>query len=163
MGARTARALWLILWASMAYLALLPANRAPQALHAVLSGTTGGEPAWLAAISQRGAALVAHQGLTASVVLAALLILIAIGVYLPPSAARVALALAAVTAAAIWVAGQALGGILTGSGTDPGSGPLLILLVLAYWPVRTRGARPDEVRSDGARSIRGPAAGRTVT
>ena len=135
-GARAARALWLILWASLAYFALLPANRAPQALPGLLSGMTRGEPAWLAAIGHRSAAQVAHQGLTAPVVLAALLILIAIGVYLPPPAARVTLALAAVAAAVIWVAGQALGGILTGSGTDPGSGPLLILLVLAYWPVR---------------------------
>ena len=162
-GARAARALWLILWASMAYFALLPANRGPQALPAMLSGTTGGEPAWLAAISQHGAALLAHQGLAASVVLAVLAILIAIGVYLPPSAARAALALAAALAAAIWVAGQDLGGILTGSGTDPESGPLLILLVLAYWPVRTGRARPDEAPSHGARTIRSPAAGRTLT
>ena len=176
-GARAARALWLILWAAMAYFALLPANRGPQALPAMLSGTTGGEPAWLASISQHGAALLAHQGLAASVVLAVLMILIAIGVYLPPSAARAALALAAALAAAIWVAGQDLGGILTGSGTDPESGPLLILLVLAYWPVRSGRARPDEAPSHGpprapptaasdwprpARTIRSPAAGRTL-
>ena len=37
-------------------------------------------------------------------------------------------------AAVIWVFGQALGGILTGVGTDPNSGPLLALLALAYWP-----------------------------
>jgi hypothetical protein len=136
-GAPAARALWLILWASLAYFALLPANRAPQALHAMLAGMTGGEPAWLAAISQHGAGLLAHHGLAASVGLAAILVLIAVGVYLPPPAARAALAVAAVLAAVIGVAGQDLGGILTGSGTDPGSGPLLILLVLAYWPVRT--------------------------
>lgn len=135
-GAPAARALWLILWASLAYFALLPASRAPQALHDMLSGVTGGEPAWLAAISQHGAAFLAHQGLTASVVLAALFALIAIGVYLPPPAARVTLAVAAVLAAAIWVAGQDLGGILTGSGTDPDSGPLLMMLVLAFWPAR---------------------------
>jgi hypothetical protein len=37
----------------------------------------------------------------------------------------------------IWVFGEALGGILTGVGTDPNSGPLLALLALAYWPLRT--------------------------
>ncbi len=135
-GTPAARALWLILWASLAYFALLPANRAPQALHDTLSGMAPGEPAWLATISQHGAAFLAHQGLAASVVLAALLILIALGVYLPPAGARVALALAAVMAAVIWVAGQALGGILTGSGTDPDTAPLLTLLVLAFWPAR---------------------------
>ena len=86
--------------------------------------------------------------------LAALLILIALRVYLPPAGARVALALAAVMAAVIWVAGQALGGILTGSGTDPDTAPLLALLVLAFWP----GAR-----ADGAGTICTRAAGRTVT
>jgi hypothetical protein len=180
-GARAARALWLVLWASLAYFSLLPANRAPQALHSMLSGMTGGEPAWLAAISQYGAALLADQGLAASVGLGAILGLIAVGVYLPTSAARVTLTVAAVLAAAIWVAGQDLGGILTGSGTDPESGPLLILLVLAYWPVRSDGVRADRVqtnrvrtnrlrtdrpsdgaRIDGARTNRGPAAGRTV-
>ena len=148
-GAPAARALWLILWASLAYFALLPANRAPQALHTMLAGMTGGEPAWLAALSQHGAALLAHHGLAASVGLAAILALIAVGVYLPPSAARAALAVAAVLAAVIGVAGQDLGGILTGSGTDPESGPLLILLVLAYWPVRTDRPGPSADRPPG--------------
>ena len=70
-GAPAARALWLILWASLAYFTLLPANRDPQALHAMLAGMTGGEPAWLAAISQHGAGLLAHHGLAASIGLAA--------------------------------------------------------------------------------------------
>jgi hypothetical protein len=172
-GAPAARALWLVLWASLAYFALLPANRAPQALHTMLAGMTVGEPPWLAAISQHGAALLAHQGLAASVGLAAILGLIAVGVYLPPPAARVALAVAAVLAAAIGVAAQDLGGVLTGSGTDPESGPLLILLVLAYWPARTGTPRADGLPADGAladvgRSVGpGPAAdrpaGRSVT
>ena len=36
-------------------------------------------------------------------------------------------------AAALWLA-EGLGGILTGSATDPGTGPLLALLALAFWP-----------------------------
>jgi hypothetical protein len=154
-GAPAARALWLILWASLAYFALLPANRAPRALPAMLSGMTEGEPAWLASISQHGAAFLAHQGLAASAVLAVLLALIAVGVYLPPPAARTILATAAVLAAVIGVAGQDLGGILTGTGTDPESGPLLILLALAYWPVRT-----DGLHASGPRARR-TQAGRT--
>jgi hypothetical protein len=155
-GAPAARALWLIVWASLACFALLPANRAPRGLHDLLSRAAGGEPSWLAAISQHGAAFLAHQGLAASAVLAALFALIAIGVYLPPSAARATLAVAVVLAAAIWVAGQALGGILTGSETDPDSGPLLILLVLAFWPARTAGGRTIP-RANG-----GPGAGGTL-
>jgi hypothetical protein len=153
-GAPAARALWLAVWASLACFALLPANRAPQALPGTLSGVAAGEPAWLAAISRHGAAFVAHQGLAAPAVLAALLALAAIGVYLPASAARVVLALAAVLAATIGVAGQALGGILTGSGTDPGTGPLLMVLVLAFWPARGP-ARGPARREPAARGPRG--------
>jgi hypothetical protein len=37
---------------------------------------------------------------------------------------------------------QALGGILAGGATDVNSGPLLALLALAYWPLRTVPATP---------------------
>jgi hypothetical protein len=136
-GAQTARALWLILWGSLAYFALTPANRAPQALHDMIAGIADGEPGWLAALERHSAALIAHQGLTASIVLAAALVIVAVGVYLPPRVARATLVLAIVLAAVIWVVGEAFGAMLTGGGTDPNSGPLLALLALAYWPLAT--------------------------
>jgi hypothetical protein len=136
-GTRPARALWLILWLSLAYFALQPASRAPQALSGMLSGMESGEPRWLAAIDRDAAALVAGRGLAASILLAAALALVAAGIYLPRPAVKATLVLAIVVAMAIWVVGEALGAIFTGSGTDPNSGPLLALLALAYWPVTT--------------------------
>jgi hypothetical protein len=133
-GARAARGLWLVLWLSLAWFAVTPANRAPQALHDMIAGMADGQPGWLAAVERNAASLVAGQGLAASVVLAAALALIAVGVYLPRPAARGALVLAMIVAAVIWVAGEAFGMILAGGATDPNSGPLLILLALAYWP-----------------------------
>jgi hypothetical protein len=135
-GVPIARALWLVLWASLAYFALQPANRAPQALHDMIAAMAGGEPGWLAAIEKASAALLAHQGLAASAGLAAAFALIAVGVYLPDRPARAVLVLAIVTAVVIWVIGEAFGAIFTGGGTDPNSGPLLALLALAYWPTR---------------------------
>ena len=82
-GAPVARALWLVLWLSLAYFALLPGNRAPQALHDMIAGMEDGEPGWLAALDRGAASLVAHQGLAASVVLAIALVIVAVGVYLP--------------------------------------------------------------------------------
>jgi hypothetical protein len=38
-----------------------------------------------------------------------------------------------------WISGQGLGGIFTGSGTDPNTGPLIILLALAMVPSRLAG------------------------
>jgi len=136
-GAPVARALWLVLWASLAYFALIPGNRAPQALHDMIGGMASGEPGWLVALDNHAASLLAHQGLAASIVLAVALVVIAIGVYLPRPASRATVVLAIVVAALIWVFGEAFGTILTGGGTDPNSGPLLILLALAYWPTRT--------------------------
>jgi hypothetical protein len=133
-GARAARALWLVLWLSLAFFALTPANRAPGALSGALTDAAAGEPAWLAGLDKHAAALVAGQGLAASVLLAVVFVMIAAGVFLPRRAARAAIALAIVVAALIWVIGQALGMILATGATDPNSGPLLILLALAYWP-----------------------------
>jgi len=140
-GAPVARLLWLTLWGSLAYFALTPANRAPQALHDMIVGMTGGEPGWVTGLENHAAALLDHQGLTASIVLAVALIVIAVGVFLPPPLARSALILALVVAAFIWVFGQAFGQILTGGATDPNSAPLLALLALAYWPSGTAGTQ----------------------
>jgi hypothetical protein len=135
-GAPVARALWLVLWGSLAYFALVPANRAPQALHDMIAGMAGGEPGWLAALDNHAASLLAHQGLTASIVLAVALAVIAVGVYLPRPAARATLVLAVVVAALIWIFGEAFGAILAGGATDPNSGLPLMLLALTYWPTR---------------------------
>jgi len=133
-GAPVARLLWLVLWGSQAHFALTPANRAPQALHDMIVSMTGGEPGWVTTLENHAAAVLDHQGLTASIVLAATLIVIAAGVFLPPPLARSALILALVVTAFIWVFGEAFGQILTGGATDPNSAPLLALLALAYWP-----------------------------
>jgi hypothetical protein len=148
-GAPVARALWLVLWLSLAYFALLPGNRVPQALNGMIAGMESGEPGWLAALDRGAASLVSHQGLAASIVLAIALVIIAAGVYLPPPPARATLILALAVAAVIWVFGEAFGAILAGWATDPNSGLLLILLALAYWPARTavRAAPADEKRT----------------
>ncbi len=134
-GVQTARVLWLVLWGSLAYFALLPGNRTAQGLSAMVGGMADGQPGWLASLDNHAASLLAHQGLAASIVLAIALIVIAVGVYLPAPALRATVVLAIVVAALIWIFGQAFGAILAGGATDPNSGLLLILLALAYWPV----------------------------
>jgi len=142
-GAKAARTLWLVLWASLAYFSMLPGNRAPQALHDMVAGMAGGEPGWLAGLDNDAARLLAHQGLAASIALAAVFALIALAVFAPAPALRAAVVAAVVAAAVIWLFGEDLGEMFTGSATDPNSGPLLALLALAYWPART--ARPPAV------------------
>ena len=149
-GAPVARLLWLVLWGSLAYFALTPANRAPQTLHDMMVSMSGGETGWVTWLENQAAAALAGRGLTVSIVLAVALIAVAAGVFLPPPLARSTLILALVVAAFIWVLGEAFGQLLTGGATDPNSGPLLALLVGAYWPLATGGqgedndARPGE-------------------
>jgi hypothetical protein len=147
-GVHAARALWLVLWGSLAFFALTPASRAPQAASGMISGMASGQPGWLAWIGNHAASALSHDGLAVSVILAIALVVVAVGVCLPPPAARATLVLAFAVAAAIWLA-EGLGGILTGSGTDPNSGPLLALLAIAYWPVKAAVTRPAPAPAQG--------------
>jgi lipopolysaccharide export LptBFGC system permease protein LptF len=101
----------------------------------MISDMAAGEPGWLTWLELHAASALAGRGLAVSAVLAAALVVAAVGAYLPARAARLTLVLALVLAAALWLAGG-LGGVLTGSATDPGTGPLLALLAVAYWPAR---------------------------
>jgi hypothetical protein len=152
-GAHVARALWAVLWLSLAYFALTPANRAPQGMNAMIAGMESGEPGWVTALTRGAASLVAGQGLAASIVLAMALVLIALGVYLPAPAAKATLVLAIVVSAVIWVFAQAFGAIMAGGATDPNSGPLLILLALAFWPLRPPLTVPAKTRAAGEGTV----------
>ncbi len=143
-GARAGRAAWFVLWGILASSALWPDNRTPWAMGEQFQGAGQGEPGWLAAISDYAARVVGWHGIKLSLVLAAVLLLVGVSVYLPRPGRRAGLVLAVVFSAVIWVAGEALGRILTGSGTDPNTGPLLILLALAYWPGRARTEPPPD-------------------
>jgi hypothetical protein len=130
-GRPAAQASWLVVWLGLAALALLPASRA---VGRTVADTTPGEPAWLAWTDAHAASALTGHGLLAAVVLAVVFVIVASGTFLPRRAARAAVVLAVAIAAALWLA-QGLGGIFTGSATDPDTGPLLALLALAFWPL----------------------------
>lgn len=75
----------------------------------------------------------AGHGGQAAFVLAALCGLAAVTVALG-AFARAGVLAAVIAGAAIWV-GQDFGELLTGQATDPNSGPLLIVIAVAFWPV----------------------------
>jgi hypothetical protein len=151
-GTQAAKVIWLAFWAAMTWFAVQPSNLTATGPHDVVGELASGEPHWLASIVAGAAALLAGRGVTVLVVLAVVFAVIAVSVFLPPALARVVLAGTIVLAAALFVAGQALGGMLTGMGTDPGSGPLLALLALLYWPGRERAAGPERERGPGLAS-----------
>ena len=103
----------------------------------MIAGMESGEPGWLQDLQKGAASLVANQGLAASVVLAVALVLIAVGVYLPPRIAKATLVLAIVVAALSGCSRRRSAASSPAAATDVNSGPLLALLALAYWPLRT--------------------------
>jgi hypothetical protein len=140
MGEKPALILWTVLWASMAFFALQPAYRTPGGFSDEIKDMAGGQPAWVTWPVTHLASLLAGQGLLAAILLAAAFAVTALGLWFAAPIARTALVLAVVLAAFLWLA-QGLGGLFTGGSTDPNSGPLLVLLALAYWPApETEGA-----------------------
>jgi hypothetical protein len=136
-GAPVAKGLWLVFWGSLAYFALDGANRSSTGLHDLIIGQAAGEPGWVVWIDRHSASLVDHHGLAAMVVVAVLLAVMAVGVFFPPPAANAILVLAIVVSLWFWVVGQNFGALFTTGATDVNTGPLLILLALAYWNTST--------------------------
>lgn len=152
-GARIGRAAWVVLWVGSALLQVLPANRSDAAVSSAIRGGAAGEPHVLASLATNAAHLVGSHGTTAAIVLAVVEAAVGLGVL--GRRPNVALAVGIGASLVFWVVGQQLGGILTGSGTDPNAGPLFVLLALALWQGTPEGAR---VRA-GSAGRRAPAVG----
>ena len=133
LGVRWSRILWLALWGSSACLILQPQSRAPGALRASIAALAAGEPRWIAALDQSAAAAAGRGGALIPVLLAAAFAVTGVAIFVP-AAVRPAVTLSIILAMIIWVTGENFGGILTGRATDPNTGPLLVLLALAFWP-----------------------------
>jgi hypothetical protein len=144
LGCELPKALWLTLWGSFAYFLLLPENRAPDGVSQVFAFTVG-QPAWLTTVMNDISRLSSARGLEISVALAVLCLVVASGVF-APATLRPALVVAIGLGLLFWLA-QGLGGILTGQGTDPNTGPLLVLLAVCYWPVSQSGRECTTVLS----------------
>jgi hypothetical protein len=148
LGKRGALVAWAILWLGSAALWLLPANRTTDAVHDQIAHAPSGASslssiqASLAATTEGHGAIIAIAGatLSAAIGLAALL-----NRWKEPS-----VALTVVLALIYFVAGQGMGGILTGTGTDPGTGPLLVWLALAIYAIRRPNSTPAVARARDA-------------
>ncbi len=90
-GTPVAKGLWTVLWGSLTYFAVVGTNRSPQGLHDLIAGEAAGEPGWVAWIDRHAAGGVDHRGLAATVVLAAVLAMVAVGITLPPRVANASL------------------------------------------------------------------------
>jgi hypothetical protein len=144
-GVEAAKTTWAVVWVGLAVLSVVGSGRSPEALRDLVADMDGGEPGWLAHFDRSSESVLLHHGTTISISLAIACAALAVAVYFPPRGARVLLGLAIVVSVAIWVSVQDFGGILTGRATDPDSAPLILLLVMMYWPLKPGRTTSTEV------------------
>ncbi|MHB8262865.1 MAG: hypothetical protein ACYDGY_03835 [Acidimicrobiales bacterium] len=124
---------WLLLWCGSALLELQRGNFAAGSIPAQIRNASAGEPGWLSSIDIHVASLLQGGGTVMAGVL--LVAGFATGwMVLRPFTRRFGLGMGIALASVFWVIGQDFGGIFTGRGTDPNSGPVLVLLALLLWP-----------------------------
>ncbi len=145
-GTSAARALWTVVWLVLALLTVVGAGRSPQALHDLVSNVASGQPGWLLRIDRWSEGVLLHDGTTVAVLFALFCILVAVSVYFHPTFTQIVLVVAMVAVAVVWVAVQDFGGDLAGGATDLGSGLLVLLFVLVYWPLPP--AHRDQIALD---------------
>lgn len=131
---RGALLLWLGLWWWFAVEVLLPANRAPGAIHDLIAGMSDGEPAWIAHVNTWAARLLLGHDVEASIALAVCFVVIGVSVLATAALARAGVVFAVLVSLLMWVIAQDFGTIATGQATDPNTGLVLALLAACYWP-----------------------------
>ena len=137
-GATTPLLVWSGYWALAAILFLLPNNRTSTSVSSAITGMSSGEPSAYSHFLNSFGNQFGSGGAWSAWLLAIGSLIVGFGPLLFRRPTPF-LALGGLLAAFFWVSGQGLGGIFTGSGTDPNTGPLVILLALAMVPA----ALPD--------------------
>jgi hypothetical protein len=155
LGVTGARVVWANLWLLMGVLWLLAVNSSANATYSMIKAAPAGA-AWLATLQKPLKDAAQGHGLVIALALAALSVAIGLAVALNRRP-RTFLGIAIVLSLVYWVVGQGLGGILTGTATDPNAGPLFVLLSTAMYSLvpfpSTEGAR---------REVQAPAPGSTA-
>jgi hypothetical protein len=125
---------WAGLWIFFGLLQLLPHNRTSSWASDLISGMADGEPSWYRQILLHIGSSLNGIGTSLAIVMAALFFLIGLGPIFsgrPSIFFKLAIGLAVI----FWFTGEAMGQILTGMGTDPNQGPILVIFALCVMPL----------------------------
>lgn len=138
LGERGGLALFSTVWVCAALLWAQALARPVLSFSGALIEASGDSMPWLYNLQRSLASAVQGDGKAIAAVLLVVSLLVAAGVW--SRWRREFLALGVFVSLVYWVLGQSLGGLTTGTATDPGAGPLMVLLALAVWPIA--GAEP---------------------
>lgn len=153
LGERGGLALFSAVWVCAALLWAQALARPVLSFSGALIEASGDSMPWLYNLQRSLASAVQGDGKTIAAILLVVSLLVAAGVW--SRWRREFLVLGVLVSLVYWVLGQSLGGLTTGSATDPGAGPLMVLLALAVWP--TAGTEPASSPGTEARRDRRPA------
>ncbi len=134
-GATTPLVVWAGYWSLAAVLFLVPQNRTTTSISSAITGMQSGEPGGYGHFLHGVGSTLSSSGTEWAWVLAAVSVVIGFGPLLSRRPGGF-LAVGALVSLAFWLTGQGLGGIFTGSGTDPNTGPIIAVLALAMMPAR---------------------------
>ena len=132
-GAATPLLVWCGYWSLAAVLFLLPDNRTPTSVSSAITGMSPGEPSGYSHFLNSFGNQFGHGGIETTWLFAIASLVVGFGPLLVRRPSPF-LFFGGLMAGLFWVSGQGLGGIFTGSGTDPNTGPLIILLAFAMVP-----------------------------
>ncbi len=135
-GAVTPLIVWAGYWSLAAVLFLLPQNRTSTSLSSSITGMASGNPSWYDHFLNSTGSSISSIGTEGAWLLAALSLVIGFGPLLSRRPG-IFLATGGVLSFAMWVFAQGFfGAIFTGSGTDPNTGPIIVVLAMAMTPAR---------------------------
>jgi hypothetical protein len=141
-GVVTPLVVWSGFWVLAAILFVLPDNRTQSSISSAITGMAPGNPSWYAHFLTSTGSQLSSAGTQTAWALAVVALVIGLG----PLVARrpgVFLAAGGVLSALMWITGQGLlGGIFRGTGTDPNTAPLIVVLALAMVPARAEDGAP---------------------
>jgi hypothetical protein len=141
------RVAWAVVWVGSALLELQGTNHAASVPGAQIANGANGEPGLVAAFDRAVGHALAGQGGAVAAALGLVAVFVGLGVLFDRTRTA-ALVTGIGVALFVGLSAQNLGGILTGQGTDPGVGPLLILLAVTLWPVSARGRAAGPAREE---------------
>ena len=133
-GVATPLIVWSGYWLLAALLFVFPVNRTQSSISSAVTGMAPGTPGWYSHFLTSFGHAFSSIGTQSAWVLAIASLVIGFGplvVWRP----GIFLVAGGLLSALMWITGQGfLGGVLSGSATDPNTGPLVILLALAMAP-----------------------------
>jgi hypothetical protein len=143
---------WIFVWVCAALLALLPGQRGAKGLGDQAAMGWMMSPAWATHPTHALMTWLAGSTPWAAAAMSAAVVLVFLAVSSTPltrgATSRCGLVAGVVLSLIFWMFGQGFGGLTTGTATDVGTGPLLVLLAIAMLSLRTASLDEPSIAQD---------------